>query len=417
MPPSTVIIGAGPIGLLTAFELTRHGRHVTVIDRDRIGSGGSRWNAGEVVPFEVDPVASSAFLRKGARGLLSARLEPSLTVGIGDLLADPGFFTRFAWHSRPAAYEAGRRALLELAKPTFELLQQYRAEGLPMHPQGNRFLYLFESPRAARAARRNAEHGSRISGLPAPGELLHSTELRDFEPGLSDKATAGFFQSGNQYIDSNQFFEDLIGLLSARGVQFMDRTEATEVRESLDGAEVLTPLTSIPCDSVLIAAGADAGRLAERWRIRLPLRAGRGYSVRVDLPLNHRDTLLHFSESHVVASPFDREVQLAGQMNIASKPKDPASYHRRILAMAAEYLPAVAEASVVRQGAGVRPLTPDGLPYIGSLSRRVHVAAGHNMIGLTLAPTTAAAIAPLLLGEAARTNLAPFSPARFTRGA
>lgn len=416
MSNSIIVVGAGPIGLLSAFELARKGCAVTVLDQSSIGSGGSRWNAGEVVPLEVDPVSSLQFLGKGARGLLAPRLEPSLTVGLRDLLGDPGFFARFSWHARPAAYRRGLKTLVDFARPTFELLSSYQHSGVETSVQGTRFLYIFGSEAAAAIARRAAIERSNSTGLQQPGPVLGRAELHEFEPGLSDKAGAGYFQLGNKYIDSNAFVDSLIAALRAAGVRFIEHADITRMDE-VDGAvQVHTRERSYVASQAVIAAGAASGELAARFGAKLHLRAGRGYSVRARVPLAHRDTLLHFSESHVVASPFDTEVQLAGQMNLAAKPAPADLFHTRILSKAAEFLPAVAESQVTRTGSGIRPLTPDGLPYIGSLTPRVHVATGHNMIGLTLAPATAAAVADLVLGTQAHPNLAPFSPHRFTSG-
>lgn len=416
MSNSIVVVGAGPIGLLTAFELVRSGCEVTVLEEATLGSGGSRWNAGEVVPLEVDPVASTHFLAKGARGLLAPALEPSLTVGIRDLLGAPGFFTRFAWNSRPSAYASGLSALVEFARPTFDLLTSYENSGVRTAVQGSRFLYIFGSERAAARARRDAIARAEVTGLPEPGAVLTGEQLRDFEPGLSERAGAGYFQLGNRYIDSNAFADSLIAVLRNAGVTLVEGARITRIDESDGRVRVHTQERVIEAAQAVIAAGVGTGALAERFGAKLPLRAGRGYSVRAEVPLANRDTLLHFSESHVVASPYDTEVQLAGQMNLSSRPAAPQRFHERILGKASEYLPAVTHAAITRTGSGVRPLTPDGLPYIGSLSSRVHVAAGHNMIGLTLAPATAAAVASLALGHAPDPALASFSPHRFTSG-
>src|SRR5690349_18408223 len=111
MTQSVIVIGAGPIGLLSALALVRRGCEVTVVDAGALGSGGARWNAGEVVPRDVDPVSSVGFLRKGLSGLVAPRREPSLTVGLGDVVTQAGFFAQFAWKSRPSQYRSGQRAL------------------------------------------------------------------------------------------------------------------------------------------------------------------------------------------------------------------------------------------------------------------------------------------------------------------
>jgi D-amino-acid dehydrogenase len=413
MAQSVIVIGAGPIGLLSALALARRGCEVTVVDAGALGSGGARWNAGEVVPRDVDPVSNVGFLRKGLTGLVAPRREPSLTIDLGDVVTQAGFFAQFAWKSRPSQYLSGQKALVALAHNTYDLLADLGQAGVDVRPQGTQFLYVFGSPATASARRDEDVAKADTTGMPVPEPMLGHDELKDREPQLSAAAAAGYLQEGHRYLDPQRFTESVIAVLKRSSATLIERAPVRSLEVGTGHVVVRTPNRRLAADHVVIAAGVRSAELARTLGARLLLENGRGYSLRTNLALANRNTLLHFNDVHVVASPFDDEVQLAGQMNFSRRHIEPDVFHTRILDAAARYLPAVVEAGVHDSGQGVRPMTPDGLPYLGRIAPRVSVAAGHNMIGFTLAPSTAEIVAGLVTDPTAVVDDA-FNPFRFS---
>ena len=151
--------------------------------------------------------------------------------------------------------------------------------------------------------------------------------------------------------------------------------------------------------------------------MRVPLVGARGYSVtlagRGDPPRH----ALYLAEAKLGLSPFAGGVRIAGVFELgARKAEAPPGAGERLVAAARPYLDGWRPDSdaPVQAWAGLRPATPDGLPLIGALPGvdGVYLATGHGMLGVTLAPATAALLAPLVLEGRAAPELAPFDPAR-----
>jgi D-amino-acid dehydrogenase len=170
---------------------------------------------------------------------------------------------------------------------------------------------------------------------------------------------------------------------------------------------------------VVVAAGLSTAPLLRRLGARIPLVGARGYSVTLagqGTPPRHA---LYLAEAKLGLSPYRAGVRIAGVFELGARTATaPPGAGRRLGEAATPYLegwrPDPAEPA--EAWAGLRPSTPDGLPLIGAVPGLdgLYLATGHGMLGVTLAPATAAALAPLVLEDRVVAELAPFDPARFT---
>ena len=180
-----------------------------------------------------------------------------------------------------------------------------------------------------------------------------------------------------------------------------------------DGVEVSTPRDHVDGAVAVVAAGAWAPRVLARLGVRVPILAGKGYSfeVRPRAPVRRP---IHLSAAHVMATPFDGRLRLAGTVEFDGTPD--AFHPARIDAIvrAAEGFLDVDLTTRDAGWVGPRPMTPDGLPYLGRVPGhdRVVVAAGHNMLGLTLAPVSGRVVAGLVMDDDPGVDLAPFAIGR-----
>jgi D-amino-acid dehydrogenase len=171
-------------------------------------------------------------------------------------------------------------------------------------------------------------------------------------------------------------------------------------------------------DALVIAAGAWSARVARLLGVSLPIRPGKGYSVDYVPGQLAPGPVVMLSEAHCAVTPLDGATRVAGTMEfgrlderispvrLAAIKQAPTRYFR-------SWDP---DAPSLDPSAGLRPMTPDGLPVIGRLRpfANVYVASGHAMLGLTLAPRTGALLADVILDGGANPGiLAPFSPRRF----
>ena len=170
-------------------------------------------------------------------------------------------------------------------------------------------------------------------------------------------------------------------------------------------------------DSVVVAAGLDSAPLLRSVGIAMPFVGARGYSVTVageGAPPVHA---LYLAEAKLGLSPYTSGVRVAGVFELGAREATvPRNARAKLIDAARPYLagwrPDGDPAPTV--WAGLRPTTPDGLPLIGAVPGHdgLFVAAGHAMLGVTLAPATAAVLAPLVLRGERVPELAPFDPGR-----
>jgi D-amino-acid dehydrogenase len=368
------------IGLACAWELTRGGADVVVYESGRAGGGCSFGNAGWICPSIAAPLPEPGMVREGALQLLRRRgafvLKPRLD----------WTFARWLWifgrSCRPRRFEHGERALKALLEPTLALYDVYREEGVEfeMHETGLVLAGLTDEGLAPyRGLRRMEEVGAEI------------------EPALDSTAVAGVLHGVvDRYVRPEALTAGLARSLREAGA---------EIREH----ERVDSLRDVDANKVVIAAGLATPRLLPQ--VRMPLIGARGYSIDVAGSGTPPVHALYLAEARIGISPFADTVRVAGVFEIGAR-RPRADAGARLLAAAAPYLDGWRPTGVGRTWSDLRPATADGLPLIGEVARDLYVAAGHTMLGVTLAPATAALLAPLILHGRRDPALAPFDPLR-----
>lgn len=413
---SVVVVGGGVIGLACAWELTRGGAEVTVLERAAIGGGVSRGNTGWVVPSMTSPLPAPGMVREGVRQLVTRGdafvLRPSL---------DPAF-VRWLWRfwrsSSPARFGAGVRALLALNRRTLELFDAYRGAGIQfeMYSTG-----LVIAARTVSGLHQYTDVFRRLRELGYEGgepDQLDRDSLAELEPALDRrKVEAGLHARVDRYVRPEALMEGLADRLRHEDVQILEGREVVDLQSDPDGWTVATDAGDVRAAKVVVAAGLPSAKLLARFGVRLAVQPARGYSVTIvgtGAPPRHA---LYLAEAKLGLSPYLDGVRIAGVFELgASRAEAPAGAGERLLAAARPYLagwqPETDEPLVT--WAGLRPATADGLPLIGALPGQdgLFVASGHGMLGVTLAPATAALLAPLVLEGRMAPELEPFAPGR-----
>lgn len=209
----------------------------------------------------------------------------------------------------------------------------------------------------------------------------------------------------------------------ALGVRFLHGIRVTDVHRHRDKVTgVIVGKDELRADVLVLAAGARTGALARAAGHPLPIQPGKGYGfddISGSVGLRHS---VYLAEAKVAVTPLSDRLRFAGTMEFGTF--DMGVDVRRlggIVRSAHEYLPGFSAKTRPKGWAGLRPMTPDGLPIVGRLpgSENVLVASGHCMLGVTLAPATAGIIAGAVSGSGYLPDLehaaAPFSPGRFSR--
>ena len=210
--------------------------------------------------------------------------------------------------------------------------------------------------------------------------------------------------------------QGLVAALEHTGVEIRNGSPVVVVITSRDRVvAVRTPSERIEADHVVIAAGAWSGEVGKLAGARLPIEGGKGYALDfADAPSKPQRSI-SLRDAKIAVSPFDGGLRLSGTMELSGL-SDRLTMRRvnAIRAGAKRFLTHVPD-EPTHMRSGLRPMAPDGLPVLGYVGhyRNLTVAAGHSMLGVTMATATAASLAELITTDTVPDVLKPFSPSRF----
>ncbi|GEL17396.1 NAD(P)/FAD-dependent oxidoreductase [Pseudonocardia asaccharolytica] len=411
-PDRVAVIGAGMLGLATAWFLQDRGVSVTVLDRTGVAAGSSWGNAGWLTPGLATPLPEPAVLRYGLRALLS----PASPVYVPPR-ADPRllrFLAGFARHSTAAHWRTSMAALVPINRRALAAFDALADGGVAAETiEAKSFLAAYRAEADRGVLLEELDHIS-TAGQCIEFEVLSGAEAREIEPSLSAQVDSAVRLHGQRFIDPGRYVHHLAGSVRRRGGTIRDGAEIAAIRDGSGGVEIdLIGGGTESADAVVIATGAWLTDLARQFGVRVPVQAGRGYSFSV--PIEHLPSgPVYFPAQRVACTPIGDRLRVAGMMEFRSPgaPLDP----RRIRAIADAARPLLRGADLddrTDEWVGARPCTPDGLPLIGATrSPRVFVAGGHGMWGITLGPVTGQLLAEVITTGHRPAELAPFDPLR-----
>lgn len=413
MSQRIVIVGGGVIGLSAAFALHRRGCRVTVLTAGEPGEGASAVNAGWIVPSLSEPVPAPGLVGTSLRWMRRADSPLYIRPRPSPDLAR--WLIAFWRHCNDRDHAAGLAATAELNRRTFALYDDLAAAGVRFEQHRTGVLFAYVSPPALEHDLRAMEP-LREFGMDVPPPLWGDT-LRELEPALGDAITGGFWFAQERHVRPDTLTAGLVAYLAEHGVDVRPRTRVTGFDRDRDRVtNVRMERGRLETDAVLIAAGAWTPHVARLAGARIPIQPGKGYCLDYappPVPIRHA---LYLHESRVAVTPLTGLTRLAGTMEFSGindriRPERVAAIARAGATALRDWPP---DPSVARAGAGLRPMTPDGLPVIGLLRgfRNLAVAAGHAMLGVTLAPATAEAIADLITTGRTPDVIRPFDPSR-----
>ncbi|WP_305094022.1 FAD-binding oxidoreductase [Prescottella sp. R16] len=410
-PRRVGVVGAGVVGLSTAWFLQECGVEVTVLDRTGPGAGASWGNAGWITPTLSTPLPEPSMLAHGLRQLF--RPSSPLYVPLAADVDLTRFLIRFARNSTRGRWQAGMRKLVginRLALDAFDALVDGGVDAVVR--EADPFVVGYTDPDAPQALLAEGRELA-ATGQPVTIEPLTVAQARETAPILSENIRAALHLGGQRYLDPPAFVAALAESVAERGGLVKGGAEIAAVRDRADRVAVVGDGFDEEFDAVVLANGATLTSLAAAFGVRAQVRAGRGYSFAVPAdPMPSGP--LYFPSGSVVCTPLGGHLRIAGMMEF--RPHDAPLDPRRIEAVVASVRPYLRDVDLDDrrdEWVGSRPCTADGLPLIGrTMSPRVFVAGGHGMEGMTLGPATGRLLAQEICTGAVPYELAGFDPLR-----
>ncbi len=406
------IVGAGIVGVATAYKLIEAGRNVVLIDRRGIAEETSRGNAGALAFSDIMPLATKDMWRKLPRWL-SDPLGP-LAVRPEYLPQITPWLLRFWRAGRPDKIEAGVKAqgaLMRLARTEMEALVTSVGIGDMVRSDG--VLELYESEAELRGAQHEIDAKVR-EGIEV--RIVRGEEIAALQPGLSPRLVVATFIPKWQTVSDPYDFARAIGSKGQeRGAQFR-KAEVRALQPLGDGVTlVLVDGSVLKAGKVVVAGGAWSRALTAPLGDLIPLDTERGYNTTLPAGAFDLRRQLVFPGHGFVVTPLSTGVRIGGAVEFGGLSLPP-NFKRSeaMLQKAARFMPGL-KTEGGRQWMGFRPSIPDSLPVIGRSRPSPHIlyAFGHGHLGLTQSAGTGKLIAELVTDAQPSLDLTPFSPQRF----
>lgn len=412
---SVGILGGGISGLFSAYYLIREGYQVTIIEKGSFQDGCSFGNAGMIVPSHIIPLAQPGMIAKGMRWMLNSEspfyVKPRLSWELGKW----GYL--FWKHSNPAHVKYSIPILRDislLSKRLFQELSEQDELAFGWKEKG--LLMLFKDASTRHELEEEATIATR-AGITA--HVLSGTEVQELEPDVKVDVEGGVFYPGDAHIYPNELIQNLVKLLRLKGVLILENesVEDFEIRDARI-TSVSTQAGTYQFDEVVVAAGSWSPLLTQKLGISLPLQGGKGYSFMEPEVKSTIKIPAIMMEARATATPMGGGIRFAGTLEVAGTDMNINMNRVKGIHQAIKnYYPELDVTFPKKEDVwrGLRPCSPDGLPYIGRVQgfKNLTLATGHGMMGVSLGPATGKLVAEIVSSQATSIPVSPFDPRRF----
>ncbi len=413
-----VVLGAGVIGVTSAWYLARAGHEVTVIDRQPAAALETSFaNAGEISPGYASPWAAPGIPLKALKWMFQEHAP--LIVQPRPDWAKISWLARMLMNCTTSAYAVNKSRMVRLAEYSRDCLIELRSEtGISYDERTQGTLQLFRTEKQVAAAEKD------IAVLKADGvpfEVLDADACVKAEPGLAaarGKIAGGLRLPGDETGDCFKFTQSLARMAETQGVTFrhgvsIDRLEA-------EGDRIVAVHTSegrVTADAFVVALGSYSPMLVREFGIRLPVYPVKGYSITVPIVDEARAPVSTvMDETHKIAiTRLGDRIRVGGMAEIAGFDLSLRSKRQATLTHSVEDLfGGAGDQSRASFWCGLRPMTPDGTPIIGrSPMANLFLNTGHGTLGWTMAAGSGRVLADIVSGRQAEIDTAGLGYSRY----
>ena len=413
------VIGAGIIGVTTAYELGRDGHEVTVFERRGAAAEETSFaNAGIVAPGYVTPWAMPGMPRKVIGQML--RRHASVRIGLPLSAAELTWIWKWYRSCTIERYLANRTHMRRLAFYSRARMLAIRTDLRLEYDRSNGYMVLLRTERD----RTQAQPGLQLlRDAGVAFRQLEPDQARLVEPALNaDTPFAGAIQLPDDEVGNCRQFALLLKNEAQRnGVRFRFHTTVDGITHGAGPSLAIQGEPSpTPFDTVIICAGVASTRLLRPLGIDLPLVAVHGYSLSASIkePLNAPRSAVMDEHYKVAVSRLGSRIRVAGSAELGGRPdRKRESSLRTLYKVLHDWFPgAASRANGIQEWKGARPMLPDGPPIVGASGvPGLWLNLGHGSSGWALACGSARALADQILGHVPELDMRGFELARLTR--
>jgi D-amino-acid dehydrogenase len=412
-----LVVGAGVVGLCTAYYAARKGHRVTVIERQpEQRDGCSFGNAGMIVPSHFVPLAAPGMVALGLKWMWNPESPFYIKPRYDWDLLDWGW--KF-WRAANAGHVRRSAPLLRdlhlASRACFEELAGLPENGFGLVKRG--LLMLCKTPHALDEESRTA---GRANELGIPAQVLDAKQTAALDPNVRMDILGAVYFPKDCHLSPGRFMDALKNRLDRLGAKFFWETAVTGWRLKGRRLEALqSNKGEFVADEFVLCGGAWSPKLARDLGLKLPMQAGKGYSLTLTKPRRLPTICSIFTEARLAVTPMGSSLRVGGTMEIAglNEAINPARV-QGIIRSVPKYYPefTIQDFAGIRPWCGLRPCSPDGLPYVGRAGRFENLcfATGHAMMGLSLGPITGKLTAEILSGEAPSIGIELLCPDRYS---
>lgn len=413
MRKSIIIIGGGIIGLCSAYYLNKEGHTVSIIDKSNLDNGASYVNAGYLSPSHIIPLAAPGVMKKGLKWMFNSSSPLFIKPRINKS------FLKWALAFNKSCNSENVKKAAPLIRDITLLSQRLYediiyTEKFNSHYEKKGLIMLCQTEKTLKEEHEMLKLAKQL-GLDA--KSMTPDDIKVIEPNVDINTIGGVFYKCDHHSTPTEFMSNMKTLLINSGVNFFSNESVIDIAfKNSEITGIKTTKNHYKADEIVLAAGSWSPVLSQKIGLKLLLEAGKGY--RIDTTKNLSISIpTILAESKVAVTPMNGFTRFAGTMEIVGINQNINKVRVDAIADAVQgYYPNIKLTSEERKNSacGLRPVSPDGLPYIGKSSKckNLTVATGHAMMGWSMGTATGLLVNEIISEKKNSLPLKAFHPER-----
>lgn len=413
MSKKVIIIGGGIIGLCSAYYLQKEGHQVTIVDQSNLDSGASYVNAGYLAPSHIIPLSAPGMMKKGLKWMFNKSsplyIKPRLDL---DFLKWTLAFNKSCNSKHVKKAIPTIKAISLLSQDLYDDIK--RDENFSFHYEKKGLLMLCQTDKALDEEIKTANLAKQ-EGLDA--QVLNLEKLKQLEPNVELNVKGATYYKCDSHTTPHEFMGDMKTFLKNKDVVFYTNEKVEDINvDNQKISEIKTNKQVLKADEIVLATGSWAPILSKKLGIKLLVQAGKGYRINTK---NKTEITIPaiLAEAKVAVTPMHGFTRFAGTMEIAGINHNINKVRVEAIAKAAnQYYPEISLTAEEKEdvACGLRPVSPDGLPYIGKSSKckNLTIAAGHAMMGWSMGTATGKLVSEIISEQKPSLDLTNYHPDR-----